>query len=166
MKVLVLLISIAFSLSFANPTSLSVPDTIRGEGQYSFLFFDVYYAKLYGEKEGDIYAKAFCLELKYLREFKGEDIAYQSKKEMLKQGVNPNLVEKYLQQMKDIFPNVKNGDTIIANFNPDSGVDFYLNRKSYLGGFKDKQFSRSFMDIWLGEKSSDQELRKKLLGDI
>lgn len=166
MKLLILFMTLVLNTTFANTISLSVPDTIRGEGQYSFLFFDVYYAKLYGEKEGDIYSKAFCLELKYLRDFKGEDIAYQSKKEMLKQGVKAELVEKYLQQMKDIFPNVKNGDAIIANFKPESGVEFYLNRKRYLGGFKDKEFSRSFMDIWLGEKSSDQKLRKKLLGDI
>lgn len=154
------------SYTLASSPKLQMPDNLRGEGQYNFFFFDVYYAKLFGPKNAQVYKEKFCLELKYLRDFKGLDIVSQSKKEMISQGVDKKLVEMNMEKMKQIFPDVKEGDRITASFVPGIGVHFYLNKDRYLGGFDDPRFSKYFMNIWLGEKTSDKELRKKLLGDI
>ena len=153
--VLSILLSSAFSQSFGE---------LRGAGKYTWFFIDVYEAKLYGPKVSDLYSKPFSLELKYMREFKGEDIVKQSEKELKSAGLEESIINKWRAPMLKIFPNVKEGDKITASFYPDKGVVFTLNTKNELGRIADLDFSRHFMNIWLGPKTSDPDLRDKLLG--
>ena len=159
MKLLILLISLA-NISFAEVENLP----LRGEGSYSWLFINVYDAALFAPAGDDIYNKEFRLDLKYKRAFDGEDIAKQSEKEMLSAGVDKSLIKKWQSRMRAVFPNVKKGDVISAKFKPNVGVSFKLNRVKDLGSFNDVEFSKHFLNIWLGEKTSDPKLRRKLLG--
>lgn len=137
---------------------------LRGEGSYSWLFIDVYDAALFAPAGDDIYSKEFRLDLKYKRSFDGEDIAKQSEKEMLSAGVSEELIKLWRDRMRAVFPDVKKGDVISALFKPNVGVSFKFNRSETLGSFNDVEFSKHFLNIWLGEKTSDPKLRRKLLG--
>ena len=137
---------------------------LRGQGDYKWLFLNIYEAKLWAEKTDDIYSKPLLLELKYHRNFKGKDIVTQSIKELVNAGHPMTELEPWGAKLLEIFPDVKEGDVIQAQYNPENGITFRLNSVKELGRVTDINFSRKFLDIWLGEKSSAQDLRNKLLG--
>lgn len=137
---------------------------LRGQGDYKWLFLHIYEAKLWAEKGDNIYSRPLLLELKYSRSFKGKDIVEQSIKELTNTG-SPKLdIEKWRESLLKIFPDVKEGDVIQAKYDPVSGVVFSLNLTKELGRISDPHSSKTFLDIWLGENTSDPELRKILLG--
>lgn len=137
---------------------------LRGQGDYKWLFLHVYEAKLWGEKGDDLYSKPLLLELKYSRSFKGKDIVEQSIKELIKAGSPDSEMGEWKKKLLEIFPDVKEGDIIQASFRPDNGLSFYLNSNKELGRLSDLNSSKTFLNIWLGEKTSAPELRQKLLG--
>ncbi len=137
---------------------------LRGKGLYTWFFIDVYNATLRADKSNELYKYPLSLELSYLRSLSGEDIAKQSAKEILKLGGNKYIVGKWTVEMNKIFPDVNAGDSILANYTPDTGIIFYLNRTKELGKIKDQKFTQAFLDIWLSEKTRDQEFRRQLLG--
>lgn len=162
MKALLILASLISINSYAAGP-LELP--LRGQGEYKIFLLSIYDAKLWAERAEDIYAKPLSLELKYKRTFKGKDIADRSIKEIISAGHSKSEVEEWRQRLTQIFPDVKDGDTILANFNPEKGIVFYLNTSKELGQLSDLSFSKKFLDIWLGEKTSAPDLRAKLLGE-
>lgn len=158
--------SLIFFLLLANAKA-EVPlesTTIRGEGLFTWYFIDVYKAKLWASKSQNIYSEPISFELSYLRDLKGADIAKQSRSELLDLKIDSKLVDQWYPKLIEIFPDIKQGDAILANFNPNTGLKFYLNREKFLGAIEDKVFSEKFLEIWLSEKTSAKKLRSKLLG--
>lgn len=162
MKFFVFTICIFVTFQAFASESTNLP--LRGQGDYKWFMLHVYEAKLWGEKVDDLYSKPLLLELKYSRNFKGKEIAEQSVKELISAGNSREDVEVWKKKLLEIFPDVKEGDTIRASYHPDNGVIFHLNQSRELGRLADLNFSKKFLDIWLGEKTSAPELRKKLLG--
>lgn len=163
MNTFILVILLIFSpsiLAFDKVKGL----TLRGQGEYKWFFMSIYEAKLWGSHNEDFFRGSILLELKYRRSFKGKDIAKQSEKELLRAGVDIVVLNKWRPKMLDVFPNVQAGDSIQASYDPLKGITFYYNNSKELGKFDDVEFSQSFLNIWLGEKTSDPELRNKLLG--
>ena len=66
--------------------------------------------------------------------------------------------------MKQIFPDVVDGDCIIGLTLPQSGARFYYNEKA-TGEIQDREFAKAFFGIWLDPKTSEPALRIKLLGE-
>ena len=73
------------------------------------------------------------------------------------------ILNKWYVEMNSIFPDVKNGTVLTAIFIPGKDTEFFENNRS-IGAIKGDNFLRRFSDIWLGEKTSEPALRKKLLG--
>lgn len=164
MRMIVLIFCTILSLSnaFSNETVAKLP--LRGEGNYKWFFLHVYEAKLWAEQGDELYKKPLSLELKYARSFKAKDIVDQSIKEMKNFGVIKSDLDDLKLKLLDIFPDVREGDVISANYGPETGVRFYLNSTIDLGQLSDVRFSKIFLDIWLGENTSSPELTNKLLG--
>lgn len=156
-------------LLLAISSQIVATDTIqpplRGEGEYSWFFMKIYKARLWSYKEGELYSKPVKLELKYLREFSGNDITKQSIKELTSAGATTAELKEFQTKLSAIFPDVVNGDVILADFNPSSGITFYFNSSKELGKIADLNLSKKFLDIWLGEKTNAPQLRNVLLGN-
>ncbi len=135
-----------------------------GEAELSWLIFDVYLAKMWGEKKSATLDQRIVLKLIYQMDFSGKDIAKQSAKELSNIGIDDNRVKKWLPMMEKIFPNVKKGDSIRADYDPSTGIRFLHNDKKKLGDIKDQDFAKSFIGIWLSEKTSQPDMRLKLFG--
>lgn len=137
--------------------------SIVGSAKFQYLFWDVYFATL-SASDGKYDAhKPFALSLKYLRDFKGTAIAERSASEIKKQGYGDDKkLKKWQQAMANLFPNVKEGQTITGLSNNDSHTIFYLDDKK-LGVIDDKEFTPLFFNIWLSEKTSEPRFRKMLL---
>jgi hypothetical protein len=137
---------------------------VVGQARLNFMFWDIYDASLIAPGGNFSTEKPFALELKYLRDFDGEDIASRSVDEMRKLGMNDEMkLAKWYQEMQDIFPDVKKGEMITGVVDSQQVSYFYLDEK-LLGKVHDAEFSQWFFNIWLSEKTSEPKMRKELLG--
>jgi Chalcone isomerase-like len=140
--------------------------TLSGQATMRFLGFEIYRASLWIEPGfgGVSYPQnKFALELRYLRNFQGADIAKRSIAEMRRQdGFDAQQAQQWEQQMRALFPNVQKGDRITGVHVPGIGAEFYGNGK-LLGEIRDPLFARLFFGIWLSPQTSEPDLRKDLL---
>ncbi len=148
----------------AKPELMSDEANIVGKSRLTYIFWDVYDAVLYAPNGNWSEEKPFALKLSYLRDLEGKAIAERSVEEMRKQGLkNDQQLAKWQSTMAEIFPDVKEGDSLIGEVNNDGHTQFYFNGEP-AGTVKDTEFTRAFFDIWLSEKTSEPEMRKQLLG--
>lgn len=135
-----------------------------GSARLSVLFWDVYDVQLFtktGRYDPD---QPFLLSIRYLREVTGEDIAERSIAEMkAHDAIEASSLAQWTAQLQGLFPDVSKGDQIQGVYDPLEGATFFHNG-THLGVISDRQLSRRFFDIWLGERTSKPEIRKQLLG--
>lgn len=154
-------------------TQLHAADYIRsempsakrvGEGRLTYMFWDVYDAVLYAPDGQWSQDKPYALQLSYLRDIKGEKIADRSVQEMRNQGVDDEVkLAMWHAQMEEIFPDVQEGD-VLTGLHTREGHTVFFENGAEIGRIKDSEFSKRFFDIWLHEKTSAPDLRRKLLG--
>lgn len=135
-----------------------------GEGRMTYLLWEIYDAALYAPEGTLQKGKPFALKLSYLRNIEGKKIADISIEEMRKQGITNEIkLATWHAQMNAIFPNVKKGASLTGVYTNTGETIFYDNDKE-IGRISDQDFSESFFNIWLSEKTSAPDLRRLLLG--
>ncbi|MEM7043419.1 MAG: chalcone isomerase family protein [Pseudomonadota bacterium] len=160
------------SLALTSPASadlrtarLQIPDAeLVGEGRLKFLFWSVFDATLYAPDGVWSDDKPFALSLSYLRDLEGKSIVEASIDEMRKQGMTDDAtLQRWGEQMAGIFLDVDDRTTLTGVVDENGDALFYRNGEP-AGAIRDPEFSRRFFDIWLGEKTSNPELRAQLIG--
>jgi hypothetical protein len=143
--------------------------TLSGQAKMTFWGFEVYQATLWvgpGFAEAAYEQSPLALELLYLREFKGADIAKRSIAEMRRQApMSPAQEATWEAQMRALFPDVKTGDRITGVHQPGTGAVFWSNSRR-LGEVRDPAFARQFFGIWLSAQTSEPQLRRALLAQV
>jgi Chalcone isomerase-like len=140
---------------------------LLGEGTLKYYGLHVYDIRLWGEAGTDPrepQKHPLALELQYARALDGKAIAERSLKEM--QGldsIDAALAERWLQQMRKIFPDVKKGDRITGVQRPGEAALFFVNGQPR-GEVRSAEFTRLFFGIWLSPRTSQPKLREALLG--
>lgn len=158
-------------LSIAPPALASdyiqnmIPGAVPvGNGRLTVFFMDVYDAKLYADQGRWSPGQPLALEFRYLRNLKGTKIADSSAEEIRKQGFADELrLAAWHEQMRKIFPDVKEGVILTGILTQDAQTIFYKDG-SEIGHIKDPEFGKAFFNIWLSQKTSVPGLRQKLLG--
>jgi Chalcone isomerase-like len=139
---------------------------LSGQATLRFWGFEVYHASLWvapGFSASRYFDHGFALELAYLRDLSGGDIAKRSLTEMARQAsIGPEQGRRWGEQMGALFPNVKAGDRLTGIHLPGVGARFVLNGQP-LGEIKDAEFARLFFGIWLSPQTSEPKLRLALL---
>jgi hypothetical protein len=140
---------------------------LQGSGRLRFLGLHIYDARLWVGAQAisaEWSGLPFALELQYGRSLSGEQIAERSLKEMRRQGdVTDVAAERWLGNMKQLFPDVNAGDRITGLNLPGAGARFFLNG-SMRGEPREADFARLFFGIWLSPRTSEPALRESLLG--
>lgn len=140
---------------------------LRGSGRLRVWGFQVYDARLWSPAAptAEQWTTApLALELQYLRKFEGAAIAERSLSEMRRQGeIAVATADRWLAEMKRLFPDVTAGDRITGLQLPGEGVRFFVNGK-LKGEVRDAEFARWFFGIWLSARSSEPAMRDALLG--
>jgi hypothetical protein len=140
---------------------------LSGATRYTYWGFDIYQARLWvepGFASQDPWRSRFALELQYLRDFKGRDIAQRSLQEMRKLGpLDEVQAQAWLRTMQSSFPDVVAGDRLAGIYLPGQGIRFMANGK-VIAQVDDIEFARRFLGIWLSEKTSEPQMRLSLLG--
>ncbi len=168
------LMSFVLSLALASPVladlrtaRLQIPDAeLVGEGRLKYLFWSVFDATLYAP--GGVWSgeKPFALSLSYLRDLDGESIVEASIDEMRAQGMSDDAtLQRWRQEMTAIFLDVDDQTTLTGIAAQNGQALFYRNGE-LAGVIRDPEFSRRFFNIWLGEKTSEPELRTQLIGRV
>ncbi|MEM9442683.1 MAG: chalcone isomerase family protein [Pseudomonadota bacterium] len=166
------LLSLIFSLALVSQAAADlrtarqqIPDAeLVGQGRLTFLFWSVFDAALYAP--GGVWSEnePFALSLSYLRDLDGESIVEASIKEMREQGMEDEAVlQRWRQDMATIFTDVDDQTTLTGIVDQDGHARFYRNGVA-VGIIRDPEFSRRFFNIWLGQATSEPELRAQLIG--
>jgi hypothetical protein len=128
--------------------------------------FEVYDARLWtpsGFRYTAYVQLPFALELQYLRRLEGAQIASRSIDEMRRVGSFTDAqAQTWLAEMRALFPNVGAGDRITGVNQPGQGAEFWVNGRR-VGRVNDALFARLFFGIWLDERTSEPEMRTKML---
>jgi hypothetical protein len=141
---------------------------LRGTARLRWFGLSVYDARLW---VGPVFdptryeAAPLALELIYARALQGPQIAERSIEEMRRAGPLPDeATQRWLGFMKDVFPNVAEGDRITGAWDPaDARSAFYVNGNS-ARALRDPAFGPRFFGIWLAPHSSQPAMRQQLLG--
>ncbi len=158
----------------ALPTAAAHTDWRQwGSGEMRWYGFALYRATLYvaGREpvaaagrgaEDSPYGSPFALALEYRRDIPGARIVEASVDEMRRLGAADSDLQRWEGEMKRLFPDVRNGDTITGFFLPDRGARFYLGSRA-LGEIADPDFARRFFAIWLDPRTAAPAVRAALL---
>jgi hypothetical protein len=128
--------------------------------------FEVYDARLWtprGFRHSQAMQHPFALELQYLRKLEGSAIASRSIEEMRRLGsFSEAQAQSWLTALRELFPNVGQGERITGINVPGVGAEFWVNGQR-AGVVKDETFARLFFGIWLDERTSEPKMRAQLL---
>ena len=140
-----------------------------GEDKFTYWGFEVYHASLWTGSNAlrpeQWQSQRLALELRYLRDFAGKDIAQRSVDEMQAQNpLSSDKAQSWLQQLSAIFPNIKKGDSLTGIYLPDQGAQFLYDNQP-VGEIKDTELAQRFFAIWLSPQTSAPKLRQRLFTD-
>ena len=160
MKKLFAILLLFFHVSVASDMKLI------GQGTLKVLFFEVYDILLLSDSMPFSWENKFQLEFKYKRDVKKENVIESSIKEIRRQSsfVNRDIStwQEFLEQ--SIKP-VQEGTHATVSWNPEGYITFhYENNDPTI--IEDEDFARAFLNIWLGEESSQPKLRSQILGNL
>ena len=148
----------------ASPLPHLTGYTAVGSGTLRFFGLRIYDATLWSPRGVWASGQPFALELRYARSFEGAAIARRSIEEIRAQRSVPDAtLARWEQQMRAIFPDVREGDRLIGVRQPGQGAVFYQDARR-LGRIDDEAFADAFFDIWLHPATRDPGLRARLLG--
>ena len=133
-----------------------------GSGDMTWLRIPVYDASLWTDARNWSMESAFALTLDYHMSIKSNALVERTIEEMERQPGFDAERRDYASELATVFPDVKDGDRITALYQPGEAVRFFHNAK-YTGSMESKDFAQAFFGIWLGESTSEPEIRKKLL---
>ncbi len=146
-----------------------LPDaTLAGGGSYRWFGLKLYDARLWSARKAvspdNWETTPFALELVYARSLYGERIAKASIDEMRQLNMGtPAQHAAWLEAMKRVFPDVKEGTQLIGLYQP-GGATQFLRDGQPAGEIADPEFGKAFFAIWLHPKTSAAKLRSALFG--
>lgn len=138
--------------------------TPRGSHRFRFLAFHVYDATLWTRGGGAALDEPYALDIRYAMEIAGRDLTRRSIEEMRRQGWRDEAaLARWQREMDRVFPDIRPGDRLVGVHVPGVEARFHSQRGP-VGVVRDAAFARAFFDIWLGERTSEPAMRRRLLG--
>jgi len=138
---------------------------IAGQGALRWLGMPIYEATLWTDGAGWSEAAVFALDIRYSRRITGRRLAATSLDEMRRMALgDERQLQRWLERMERIFPDVGPGDRLVGLNLPGRGVEFHSDDR-VLGRVEDADFARAFFSIWLDPRTREPGLRAALLGN-
>lgn len=104
----------------------------------------------------------FALALEYQRDFSAADLVKETGRQW--QAMGMTVPENWLEQLQEILPDVKKGDSITLHVDDAGNSTFYINARE-AGMIRDPEFSRQFSAIWLSDQTTQPAMRRQLIGE-
>ncbi len=138
-----------------------------GSGTMRWLGFRIYQASLWAPRRPLDPDQAFALQLQYHVRVTRDKLAATSIEEI--QRMSPTLIAaptlaRWKAELLRAFVDVTDGDELVGVYLPRRGMRLY-DRDRMLAEIGDAELARAFFNIWLGQPSRDDSLRRSLLGE-
>ncbi len=157
-------------VAFARRATVGETDLVlRGTGSLRYWGFLVYTAGLYAPPDAlpddDIAAQPHMIRLHYHRSLTEENF-----RESTTEGIEKNSrtdaakLADPLDEVNDLYRDVKQGDEYRVVYDPEVGVSLYFNETfqgTITGG---EDFARAYLGIWIGPEALSSSMRDKLWG--
>lgn len=142
---------------------------LNGMGLRKKVIFNVYIASLYLEnKNSDARAivkskENKLVELHFLRSVSGKTISDAIEESFRKNSPDFNSLKERLDIFKSYIPDLKKKDIVRFVFIENSLLEIYYNG-SKKGEIKGSDFCQTLLNVWIGEKPADENLKKGMIG--
>jgi hypothetical protein len=161
---------------FVAASAQALPEAVRsgepgwrqwGSGEMTWFGISLYRATLWvagaGADPGNLPENSsIALQLEYRRDIPRERLVQSSLDEMRRLGADEAQLARWASDLQRVFPDVKEGDSIVGVHHPGRGASFY-HRGLASGEVADAEFARRFFAIWLDPESRSPSLRAALL---
>lgn len=134
-----------------------------GAGQLSWWGMLVYEARLFTPDGAYRPGEPHAIEITYSFRFSKEQLADRSLEEIERLFGKLANSKAVIAQLRSVLRDVSEGDRIVSVHYPGQGADFYSENR-LLGRIEDADLAKAFFAIWLNPKTSEPELRTRLLG--
>ena len=134
-----------------------------GEARLKVLIWEVYDSALFtpsGRWQG---VAPYRLSLRYLRDIPAAKLAEETEKAWQEQGRNHPRLNEWLTLLKDLWPDITEGDNLVFGLNASGDSAFWFNG-SPIGSIDDRDFGSLFGGIWLDPDTPRPEMRAQLIG--
>jgi hypothetical protein len=151
-------------LFFVGNCAVASEMKLIGQGTLNVLFFEVYDVRLLSDFMPFSWENKFQLEFEYKRSITKERIIDSSIKELKRQqNVTEHNLEEWTTYLEEVIQPLQEGIKATIKWNPQGTITFQ-NEGVKSVTIKDESFARSYINIWLGEETSQPKLRSQLLG--
>ena len=139
--------------------------TIIGEGTLKVFFMEIYDLRLIADSPTFSWQNKFKLDFIYTRDLKKDSVIESSIKELRRQSsVSESDIESWQGYLEQSIKPVQEGTHATVLWNPEGHITFHYENYEPTT-IKDEGFARAFLNIWLGEETSQPKLRDELLGN-
>ena len=162
-----LLVTSPFALASSCESSIPDNQELVGKTRLSVMFWDVYDARLFTNsgnfdwQQRDSIRKTLVLD--YLRDIKAADLVETTGEEWERLGFDHADQRQWLDQLNQMWPDIKEGDCLTLVENDQGHAEFYQADK-LLGTIANKTFTEYFLAIWLSPESRFEDEREQLIG--
>ncbi len=168
MRNILLIILLSLNTSFASEMqkeAFSSP-TIIGEGTLKVFFMEIYDLRLIADSPTFSWQNKFKLDFIYTRDLKKDSVIKSSIKELRRQSsVSESDIESWQGYLEQSIRPVQEGTHATVLWEPEGQITFHY-ENSDPTTIKDEDFARAFLNIWLGEETSQPKLRSEILGNL
>ena len=168
MKKILLILVFIFTSSLASDLQKEefVSPTIIGEGTLKVFFLEIYDLSLIADSPTFSWQNKFKLDFIYTRNLKKESVIESSIKELRRQSsVSESNIESWQGYLEQSIKPAQEGTHATVLWNPEGHITFHY-ENSDPTTIEDKDFARAFLNIWLGEETSQPKLRNQILGNL
>ena len=135
-----------------------------GQARLKVLFWNIYDSALYTPSGAWQGKGPYKLALHYLRDVPVHQLIEQTDKAWREQGRNHPRQAEWLLQLKDIWPDITEGDNLVLSVAASGYSGFWFNGE-FIGAIQDEDFGPLFGGIWLDADTPEPTLRAKLIAD-
>jgi hypothetical protein len=135
-----------------------------GMGELTWFGLHIYRAELWSANGHFDSTRPYVLALTYERKVTAQKQVNVTLDQMDKQGVPEARQARWRPLLEKVMVNVKAGDTMAGMYTPGSGAVFYYNGKQQSAS-NNIAFIDDFFGVWLNSRTTEPELRRKLLGE-
>jgi len=168
MRNILLIILLSLNTSFASEMqkeAFSSP-TIIGEGTLKVFFMEIYDLRLIADSPTFSWQNKFKLDFIYTRDLKKDSVIKSSIKELRRQSsVSESDIESWQGYLEQSIRTVQEGTHATVLWEPEGQITFHY-ENSDPTTIEDEDFARAFLNIWLGEETSQPELQSEILGNL
>lgn len=132
-----------------------------GSGEMTWFGFSLYRATLWVAGDSPEQSPS-ALQLDYRRDIPRERLVQTSLDEMRRLGADETQLTLWGADLRRVFPDVKEGESIVGVHQPGRGARFFHQGRE-TGAVDDAEFARHFFAIWLDPASRSPTLRSALL---